>query len=160
MKNYLKWNHLLSVTVLLSLGMLTACEDDDPSGGDDVEVGTFTATVDDVDMDFSTGINAIESPMDPEWYMIAGADLDNNTTIVMNIPGAAGSYDFGGQDDPVLVITVEDEAWAAINGTLNLTTLTDSNLAGAFSGTLTDDQFNTISVDDGVFNVAIVQVDP
>jgi len=140
--------------------MLTACEKDNPTGGDDVEVGTFTATVDGDAMDFSTGAVATESLLDPEWYMVAGADSDNNN-IVMNIPADTGNYDLGVQpDDPNLVINLDGTAWTAISGALNISTSTENNLAGAFNGTLTDDQLNTISVDDGLFNVEIMLVNP
>jgi hypothetical protein len=158
MKRQLKWSQLVSVALVLSLSVLTACDKDNPTGGDDVDVGTLRATVNGTAMDFSSGVSSSESPLDPAWYMVAGSDPDNSSSIVMNIPGETGSYDFGGQDGPVMVINVDNLDWVAISGTLNISTSSDSNLAGAFSGTLTDNQLNTIGVDGGVFNVEIVQL--
>jgi hypothetical protein len=151
---------MMALMILASLALMAGCGDDDnpanPGGGDDnnFDGGTITATLDGNAVDFSENSAGVDE--DPGWYTFAGGNQGAGETIIVTLPAATGTYDLGDIGDPSIQLVYNSMAWFAVSGSLTVSSVSDDNIAGTFSGTFEDIMSNTMSLTGGSFDVPIV----
>lgn len=158
----MKKNLFVMMALIASLAILAGCGDDDspakPGGGDDpqVETGTITFTFDGENLDYSE--NSVGTDEDPGWYVFVGQGSDPSQTMTVRLPSTEGTYDMGDNGEPSIAFVHGNLAWFIINGTMTITTASDDNIEGTFSGTYENLSGNTQELTAGYFDVPVTRM--
>jgi hypothetical protein len=160
-RNDINAKALLIFTLILGLALVAGCgsDDDDPvtpvGGGQQTTNGTVTVFLDGTNVDFSANSLGTEGT-EAGWRLIAGGDTAANTTILIALPDAEGTYTVDGIDDPSITMVYNSNVWSMEAGTIVITAASNTNLTGTFSGTFEDMMSNELIATNGVFNVPVL----
>lgn len=160
-----KWNSILKLTLtftlILSLGLMAGCGDDeesDPStpsgGGSNVTGGTISATCDGTPVDFGDDCAGLKTDSTNEAVLAGGNG--SNESILISSQGTAGSYSLSANSDASVTMVYDSAAWFCASGTLVVSTATDTRMIGTFIGVFEDVMQNTMTVTNGAFDVPVV----
>ena len=161
---FVKWNTLLKMTLVMSLflglGLMAGCGDDDPTdptdGGDggNITGGTMSATLDGTGVLFNESVSGLKDGTTSVCLLAGG--IMGSQTLLIAVLGETASYTVNNTSDTSVNITYNATAWFCVSGTVQVTTASDSQMAGSFIGTFEDLQGNVMVVTNGAFDVPIV----